>query len=138
MFRAIPLSIFPLILVNAAGIMFGGEPWGTELFSLTMLSGAVWTMDLADLIVAIAIVLLYFEVIRAARPGSRTILNHVLSTGVLVIYVVEFIAMPAAANSMFFILALIALFDVIAGFTITIRTSTRDIAIDPAALDGPL
>jgi hypothetical protein len=34
-----------------------------------------------------------------------------------------------AAHSVFFILTVIALFDVIAGFSITIKTATRDIAL---------
>ena len=56
---------------------------------------------------------------------------------VLVIYIVEFIIVGVAANSVFFILTVIALFDVVAGFTISIRTATRDIALGQQ-IDGPL
>ena len=52
-----------------------------------------------------------------------------LSTIILIIYVVEFIVAGVAAHSVFFILTILALFDVIAGFSITIKTATRDIAL---------
>ena len=46
----------------------------------------------------------------------------------LIVYVVEFIVVPVAGDSLFFILTAIALFDVVAGFTISIRTAQRDIS----------
>jgi hypothetical protein len=73
--------------------------------------------------------MLYLEVAKAARTSQNTIANHILSTIVLVIYVVEFIVASVAATSVFLILTAIALFDVIAGFSITIKTATRDIAL---------
>ena len=66
--------------------------------------------------------------LKAARPANRAIANHLASTGVLIIYIIEFILVGIAASSTFFILLLIALFDVAAGFTISIRTASRDIS----------
>jgi hypothetical protein len=137
MLKAIPLTLIPLIIFNLVGYVMGGDPWGAELFSITLISGATWIMALSDVMVFVAIVLLFLEIVRAARPGPSTIYNHIASTGVLVIYIVEFIVVSAAANSMFFILTTIALFDVVAGFTISIRASTRDIALGHS-IDGPL
>src|SRR5215831_6745036 len=45
----------------------------------------------------------------------------------MVLFLVEFIVVPRAAHSIFFILMAIALFDVIAGFTIAIRTAQRSV-----------
>ena len=59
-----------------------------------------------------------------------------LSTIVLIIYIVQFIVSGIAANSTYFILTVIALFDVVAGFSISIRTATRDIALSPHTIDG--
>ena len=137
MLKAIPLTLIPLIIFNLVGYVMGGDPWGAQLFTIGLISGAAWTMTLSDVMIFAAIVFLFLEGVRAARPGSATIFNHIAATGVLVVYIVEFIVVGAAANSMFFILTTIALFDVVAGFTISIRTSTRDIALGHS-VDGPL
>ncbi len=73
---------------------------------------------------------------RSARPArTSTVTNHVISTVVLLIYVVEFLVVGVAANSLFFTLTLIALFDVTVGFTISIRTAQRDISFG-TGVDG--
>ena len=131
MLTAIPLTIIPLILYNLVAVIFPeatpGVTWTGELFGLTMVSGARWALTLGDVMVAVAIACLFFEIMKSGRTGNATIVNHILSTIVLVIYIIEFILVYAAATSVFFILTLIALFDVIAGFTITIRTASRDV-----------
>jgi hypothetical protein len=130
MIYALPLTILPLIVYNVVGYsLSGADPWANELFGITMLSGQVWSLKLGDLLITFAIVILFFEVMKAARSSTNTISNHVLSTIVLIVYVVEFIVAGVAAHSVFFILTVIALFDVIAGFSITIKTATRDIAL---------
>jgi hypothetical protein len=130
MIYALPLTILPLIVYNVVGYsLSGADPWASELFGITMLSGQVWSLKLGDLLITFAIIILFFEVMKAARTATNTISNHVLSTIVLIIYVVEFIVAGVAAHSVFFILTVIALFDVIAGFSITIKTATRDIAL---------
>ncbi len=137
MLAALPLTILPLIIFNAVGYAFGGDPWGGHIFDVTMMSGATWTMTVADVMIVVAIIILFLEIVRAARPGPGTIYNHIVSTVVLVIYIVEFIVFEVAANSLFFVLTMIALVDVVAGFTISIRTATRDIALG-SHMDGPL
>ena len=79
--------------------------------------------------------MLFFEMLKAARPAQRAIANHLASTAVLIVYIIEFILFGIATNSTFFILTLIALFDVAAGFTISIRTASRDIAFN-RTIDG--
>jgi hypothetical protein len=130
MIYALPLTILPLIVYNVVGYsLSGADPWSNVLLKITMLSGQVWSLKLGDLLITFAIVILFFEVMKAARSSTNTISNHVLSTIVLIVYVVEFIVAGVAAHSVFFILTVIALFDVIAGFSITIKTATRDIAL---------
>ena len=135
MLTAIPLTIIPLIVYNVVALIFPGATpdatWTREFFFLTMVSGARWGLTLGDLMVALAIACLFLEVMKSGRTGNATIANHIFSTIVLIVYIIEFILVYAAATSLFFILSLIALFDVIAGFTITIRTATRDIAYTP-------
>ena len=139
MLTAIPLTIIPLILFNAIGFAVGGNPWGNVLFNIPMVSGAAWSVTVFDLMILLALVLLFFETLRSASPArGATVTNHIVSTVVLLVYVVEFIAVPVAANSLFFALMAIALFDVVAGFTISIRTAQRDFSIGHGGIDSPL
>jgi hypothetical protein len=136
MINAIPLTIVPLILFNVIGYAVGGNPWAGELVRVSLMSGLSWPVTLSDLMVLLALVFLFFETLRSARPAlTSTITNHIVSTIVLIIYIVEFIVVPVAANSLFFVLTAIALFDVVAGFTISIKTAQRDISFG-AGVDG--
>jgi hypothetical protein len=139
MLYALPLTVFPLIVYNAVAFGFGAspDPWASETFGLTMISGVRWVLTLGDLMVVLGIVCLFFEVLKSTTSTSRSITNHVLSTIVLILYIVEFIAVGAAAHSVFFILLVIALFDVIAGFSITIKTASRDVAFGRTLDSGP-
>jgi hypothetical protein len=135
MLTAIPLTIIPLILFNLVGLLAGDVSWSGEIFGIVMVSGARWAITLADLMITLGLVLLFLEVLKSERTSTTTITNHILSTVVLIIYVVEFVVVAFCANSLFFLLALIALFDVVAGFTITIRTASRDVTFGQT-LDG--
>lgn len=127
--HAVPLSVLPLIAYNLIGYgLSGADPWATELLVVPMLSGARWSLNLGDLLVVFAIAMLYFEVVRAATPSRGAFVNRTLSVIVLVLYVAEFVAADVAADSVFFILTAIALFDVVAGFRI--RTAGREAAPD--------
>jgi hypothetical protein len=136
MLTAIPLTVIPLILYNAIGFSLGGQPWQNVLFQVPLVSGLRWNVMLGDLMIVVALAMLFFEMLRSARPAlTATITNHIVSTILLIIYIVEFIVVGAAATSLFFILTVIALFDVVAGFTISIRTAQRDISFG-GSVDG--
>lgn len=129
MITAIPFTVIPLIIYNVIALVFPGTTWTGEVFGLTMVSGAEWALRLGDLMVALGITMLFLEIMKSGRTGTATITNHILSTVVLIVYIIEFILVDIAATSVFFLLTVISLFDVIAGFTITIRTASRDIAL---------
>jgi hypothetical protein len=130
MFAHIPLMIVPFIVYNLglAGL-FGdfGDPWQAEIFSLTMLSGGMWAMSLADLLVLSALALLFVEIVKATRTSNASLVDHLLSTFVFVAFLVEFLLVRQAASSLFFILMGIALVDVLAGFAVSLRAASRDV-----------
>ena len=133
MLAAIPLMIVPLIFYNV--LIFGPfDGSGTamlsmEVFSLSMMSGAVWTMHLGDVVIVTALLLLFFEVLKATRTGSWSLIDHLLSTLVFVAFLVEFLLVAEAATDVFFILAVVAFVDLIAGFSVSIRSAGRDVSI---------
>lgn len=130
MLTNVPLLIVPFIVYNVQIFLNGGvDIWNQQVTELTMISGATWVMTMGDLMVALGLVLLFFEIIKATRVGANSIIDHLLSTFVFIAYLVEFLIVASAAHSVFFILMMIALIDVLAGFTVSIRSATRDVNV---------
>ena len=126
-----PLMALALIIYNGIAFGLGGEGsvWSGEMFSLNMVSGVVWVFTLADLMIVIGLVLLFVEILKATRIGRLSIIDHLLSTLVLILFLVEFLLIPAAGTSLFFSLMLMTLIDVMAGFSVSIRSATRDVSL---------
>ena len=133
MLANIPLMLVPFIAYNlvALGLVdaTAADPWESVVMSMNMVSGETWVMSLGDLMIALGLFLLFFEILKATRIGSDTIIDHLLSTFVFVAYLVEFLLVKSAAHSVFFILMAITFVDVIAGFSVSIRSATRDVAV---------
>ncbi len=132
MLTMVPLLIIPFLLYNLglAGI-FGsgpnGDPWATELFSLNMMSGGVISMTLGILVIVIALVLFFVEIVKSTRTSNASIVDHLLSTFVFVAFLVEFLMVRGAAHPVFFTLMIITLIDVLAGFSVSLRSAGRDV-----------
>ena len=133
MIAAIPLLILPFILYNLGmmGILGSGEVavFESTILSTTMLSGAVWTMNVGDLLIVIALMLLFVEILKATRISSKALMDHLLSMVLFIVFLVEFLLVANAATHVFFILMTISFIDVIAGFSVSMRTAGRDVAI---------
>jgi hypothetical protein len=72
-------------------------------------------------------VVLFIEIVKATYTGTASMIDHGLSMLVFIAFLVEFLLVPQASSSVFFLLMMAALIDVIAGFTIGIRVAKRDI-----------
>jgi len=125
-----PLLIIPLIVYNL--VAFGlvgaqGAGWVEPVMSIPMVSGAVWTISVGDLLILSALALLFMEVLKSTRTGAQSIIDHMASTMVFVAYLVEFLIVPAASTSLFFILLVMSLIDLVAGFSVSIRAAGRDV-----------
>lgn len=133
MLAAIPLLIIPFALYNLAmtGLLGGGgiAALDGQVLSLSMLSGAVWTMALGDLLIFGALVLLFVEILKATRTSTKALMDHMLSMALFIVFLVEFLLVPQAATQVFFILMTISLIDVVAGFAISMRAAGRDVSI---------
>ncbi|MGF1475192.1 MAG: hypothetical protein ACFB6S_06460 [Geminicoccaceae bacterium] len=129
MIAAFPLLVLVIGAYNLAAFA-GADAFDGSLMSIALLSGAVWEVSLGDLLIAVGLVLLYFEIFKATRTSTASIVDHVLSLVVFVVALLEFLVLPAFGTSAFFILLLMTLIDVIAGFTVTISTARRDIGLE--------
>ena len=116
--------VFVVIGLNQAAV----NAWlSGPAFQLTMFSGAVWSMTQADVIIAAGMGLLFIEVLKSVGSPMLSLVNHGIAVMTLMVYVVEFISFPGFTHSVFFLLALMQLIDVIAGYTITI-VATRGLS----------
>lgn len=128
MLGTLPLMAIVIIIYNVV-VYLTGLSMESQITSISLISGAVWTISVGDLIVYVGLVLLFLELINATKTGASTIVNHALSMLVLLIALVQFIVLPQFGTSTFFALVLLALFDVIAGFTVTITAARRDFTV---------
>jgi hypothetical protein len=129
MLLSLPLLLIPVIAYNVLAFSTG-ITWSYEVLALDMVSGARWVLSLADLFLALTLVLLFVEILKSTRTGTVSLVDHILSTGLFVICLIEFLLLPAAATSVFFLMTVITLIDVVAGFSVTIAAARRDFSVD--------
>lgn len=131
MLGAVPLLILPFIFYNLGLVGLaapdGADPWAMEIFSMRMMSGGVWSMTAGDLLIVLALVLLFIELVKSTRTSNVSVVDHVLSIFVFIAFLIEFLLVRGAAHSIFFILMVIALIDVLAGFSVSLRAAGRDL-----------
>ena len=109
-------------LVMAAG---GGMMLDADAFSTTLASGAEFTLRGGDFFVIAGLVALFFEMLKAARTTRATVVDHVLSTATFVVALVCFLLVGEAGTPTFFLLMLMTLIDVVAGFSISLFAARR-------------
>jgi hypothetical protein len=76
---------------------------------------------MGDALLALGLILLLFEVVKAARPGARYLTDHLLSLIVFGGAVAEFLLLAPFATSTFFLLAVMAGVEFLAGASLGIR-----------------
>ncbi len=126
MLVSFPLLIIPLAIYNM--IVFLTPPdngWATRIIQIQLPSGEQWTVTFGDGLIMVALLLLFIEVVKAARPDGRSIVDHLLSIVVLAIAGAEFLMVKQAATSTFALLGVICLFDFLSGLAIRVRTARR-------------
>lgn len=124
---SIPLLAF--IVIAYAAFAAAGADFNQTRFSLTMPSGGVWGITLGDMMLAASLFVLFFEVLKSTRTGGNSVVDHALSLIVFVVALILFLVWPAASTSLFFLITLICLIDVMAGFSVTIRAARRDYTV---------
>jgi hypothetical protein len=125
------LPLLALVVAAYTALALVAPGWlETVLFSLPLLSRAILLLRGDDLLLLISLVLLGIEISRATSSSAAAILNHVLSLVVFIIALIGFIVMPQLGNTTFFLILLMTLIDVIAGFTVTITAARRNVSYD--------
>jgi hypothetical protein len=143
MLRLIPLLIVPVVIYNLI-VFFGAVIFHMDIqdalsikhsLGIKMFSGEVWNFSFGDFIVLLTLGLLFIEVIKATRTTSREIVNHGLSLLTFIVALIEFITLKGFASTPFFFIVVMTLFDVAAGYTISIVAAEHDLGLGRAGTD---
>ncbi len=136
MFAALPLLALPVLLYNVLVMIAGGfhsldmaARLSAPLFTVKAASHAAWAVSQGDLLLMGALVVLFAELLKSATSPQTAIINHSLSMILFIACLVEFLLLPAFATSVFFLIMLMVLLDVLAGFIVTIVASRREIDV---------
>ncbi|MBF0127274.1 MAG: hypothetical protein HQM02_08700 [Magnetococcales bacterium] len=127
---SIPLFTYMLVILN--GMIFAHKAQlaisaATPVHVLALTSGAQLTFTVGDILILLGVIALYIEIFKATRSGTESIVDHLLSMVVFVLFLVEFLIFAPAGTMLFLTFTVMSLLDVVAGFTVTISTSRRDI-----------
>ncbi len=134
-FAAMPLLALPALAYNLFALTLPGgifaktasQRLAEPLFRFNTSAGVVWPVTLSDLLLATALVVLFIELLKSTTSRRIAIINHSLSMLLFVALLVELLLAPAFASSTFFLITLMVMLDVLAGFIVTIVASRREI-----------
>ena len=134
MFAAVPLLALPVLAYNFVALTLAGGFGSQEatirmtepLFTIAMNSAAEWPVTLGDLLLLAGLIVLFIELLKSTTSRRTAIVNHALSMILFVVCLIEFLLLRGFATSTFFLILIMVLLDVLAGFIVTIVASRRD------------
>jgi len=142
-FTIFPLMIIPVAVYNI--IAWGGSTFSTstavrlrmdaEFLTVPMASGATWSITPGHAMIAACLLLLFFELVKSTGFGRAAIMNHAFSMVLFIVCLIEFLMFDAFATSIFFLITMMTLLDVMAGFMVTLASARRDFAISDGFAD---
>jgi hypothetical protein len=126
---AFPLLLIPFVLYNMI-IFLLNMPFSEVVFSIPLLEGRRLPVTTGDLLVMLGMLLLYVEVLKAARLGSKGVMDHVLSFALFVGMAAELVLVPRAMTPTLLLLTTLAFVDVIIGVSFIGRRKPREIVLE--------
>ncbi len=143
MLRAFPRLLLSVILYNLVALG-GGLVLHMNIqdalsydhaLNIHLFSGDDWKFSFGDFMVLLTLGLLFVEVVKATRTTSRQIVNHGLSMLTFVVALIEFITLKGFGTTPFFLIMMMCVFDVVAGYTISIVAAEHDLGLGRAGTD---
>ena len=143
-FSFFPLLVIPVAIYNIIAVTYSGttvnydavnnaapllELLSGSLLTFPMISGVTWSITNGEMLVIVAIALLFIEILKSTSTGTSSIFNHAISLSLFVVCLIEFPIMPNFATSTFFIIMSMTLLDVLAGVIVTIVSARRDFGV---------
>jgi hypothetical protein len=142
MFRAFPLLFLAIAfyaLLTFGGGMFAHHDMHSfmdrEIMNIGLISMDRWSFKVGDAFLLVSLVLLFVEVVKATRTTTKELINHGLSMLTFVVALILFITVKGFATSTFLLMTFMTLFDVIAGYTISVVAAEHDLGMGKAGTD---
>jgi hypothetical protein len=129
-----PLLLIPLAVYNIIAFLMPSVSFSDVLFNVPMITGETWPVTLADLLLALGVVLLLLEVVKGARPGAKFLMDHLLSLILFGAAAAEFVIWPKFGNSTYFLLVLLAMADFLGGIAQRARRRIAYVAAETVAV----
>jgi hypothetical protein len=133
-----PLLLIPLAIYNIIVFLMPGVSLAEPVLRLTLMSGVEWPVTLSDMLLALGILLLMFEVIKSARPGAKFLTDHLLSLIVFGAAAAEFVLWPRFGTSTYFLLTLLALVDFVSSIALRTRHAKQPAVATTRAARQPM
>jgi hypothetical protein len=128
------LRVLPFLGISVAvyhvGVVLLQIPLERVLLTLPMPSGTALAATFGDLILLLGLVLFFVELILSTRPTQSSLVNHGLSMALFVGCGLLLLLVPACGTSVFLLLTMLTLIDVISGYSISIITARRDLTVE--------
>lgn len=142
-FTVFPLLLLPVLIYNViawSGSAFTSadavrERMDKDFLSVTMASDTTWDITPGHALIAFSLLMLFFELLKSTGTGRGAIINHAFSMVLFIVCLVEFLMFPAFATSVFFLVMMMTLLDVMAGFIVTIISARRDFGVSDGGFD---
>ena len=127
---AFPLLLIPFALYNMVVFLLN-MPFTETVFAIPLVSDRRLPVSVGDLVIAIGMLLLYVEVMKAARPGGKGIMDHVLSFVLLLAIAGELVLVPRASTVTLLLLAVLGFVDLLTGISLSLRARRRIVIEEP-------
>ena len=132
-----PLLIIPLAIYNMIVFLTPGVAWTEKVATVPMPSQIEWPITFGDVVIAVALFLLFIEGLKASRAAGKPIVDHVLSMLVFLAALAEFLLVKQAATSTFAIITAICLVVLAEGLAISGRAARHRRTIQRLEAQAP-
>lgn len=131
LFAAVPLLILPIAAYGLLAMTLGGGLMAVHaqarlsapLITFPTQGGGTWPLSSADVLLAVGLVVAFLDLLKGAGDRRTAIANHALSIALFVGCLAAMLMTPAFATSTFFLLTLMVLLDLVAGFIVAVAPS---------------
>ena len=125
---AFPLLLIPFALYNMIAFLLN-MPFTDTLFSIPLIEGRRLPVTTGDLLLAIAMFLIYVEAIKLMRV-RKGVMDHVLSFLVFAGMVAELVLVPRVTTPTLMLLAVLGFVDVIMGLSAPRRPKRQQVVVE--------
>jgi hypothetical protein len=132
------LQIFPLLLIPTILYAMIAIPAGENVaqamanvaFKLPLASGGEMVMTWGHLILLVAVVTLFIEILKSTTPSGAQMIDNGLAVAVFIVSFILFLLVRPFGTTEFFIIMTMSLLDFLTGSVIMTRVSQRTVQYD--------